>query len=261
MHRPAGSYAPGRLLWAPQVRPIRRIPIQFYNQPVLQVPLVGGQAQTVIGGWATATGSVTHPAINGLIAQTAVIPAGTYTVAWSVTLSGTLSGADANNFILNLGAGIFLTTSVNPAVAGTYPQAPYTFSTPGGLRLLIIAGGTLSTAGSVYGGTITGQSGGTVSVGPQGFGNLWNPASLTVQTTSGANDASTCNVYAGPAGVGVTLLGTFLPGTAGAGVASFALPSLSPGQYLIAVWSGGNPGDVATMNVVGTMNSVMPGSG
>lgn len=97
-----------------------------------------------------------------------------------------------------------------------------------------------------------------LSVGPQGIGNIWYPASLTVQTTSGTNDFSTCNIYLGPAGVGVTLLGTFFPGQAGAGTASFALPSLAPGQYLIASWTGGNPGDVATVNVVGTMDSVSP---
>lgn len=108
-------------------------------------------------------------------------------------------------------------------------------------------------------GKISGAGGLTLSVGPQGLGNVWYPASLTVQTTSGTGDGSTANVYAGPAGTGVTLLGTFFPGTAGAGVASFALPSLTPGQYLIVTWTGANPGDVATVNVVGTMNSVMPG--
>lgn len=98
----------------------------------------------------------------------------------------------------------------------------------------------------------------SLSVGPQGIGNVWYPASLTVQTTSGTSDGSVCNIYLGPAGVGVTLLGTFYPGQAGDGVASFALPSLAPGQYLIASWTGANSGDVATVNVVGTMDSVAP---
>lgn len=99
----------------------------------------------------------------------------------------------------------------------------------------------------------------TLSVGPQGLGNAWYPASLTIQTTSGTADTSTCQVYLGPAGYGVTLLGTFYPGTAGAGVAAFALPSLSPGQYLIAAWTGAHAGDLATLNVVGTMSSLVPG--
>jgi hypothetical protein len=98
----------------------------------------------------------------------------------------------------------------------------------------------------------------TVSVGPQGLGNVWYPASATIQTTSGVNDASTCNLYLGPAGVPVTLLATLYPG--GTGTAGLATPPLSPGQYLIAVWSGGNPGDHASLNVVGTMDSIMPGA-
>ena len=61
------------------------------------------------------------------------------------------------------------------------------------------------------------------------------------------------------------LIGAIVPGPRWASaawslvfVASFALPAMSPGQYLIAVWAGGNPGDVATVNITGTMDSVMP---
>lgn len=106
-------------------------------------------------------------------------------------------------------------------------------------------------------GKISAAGAATLSVGPSGSGNVWYPASLTASTTSGltGSDPSICNVYLGPAGVGVTLLGTLNPGS---GVASFALPAMSPGQYLIAVWAGGNPGDVATVNITGTMDSVMP---
>jgi hypothetical protein len=106
-------------------------------------------------------------------------------------------------------------------------------------------------------GTVLATGALTLSVGPQGAGVMWSPASLTVQTTSGTSDTSTCNVYLGPAGLGVTLLGTIFPG--GYGVAAFALPVMSPGQYLIATWTGGNPGDTATLNVVGTMSALMPG--
>jgi hypothetical protein len=35
-----------------------------------------------------------------------------------------------------------------------------------------------------------------------------------------------------------------------------ALPPIQPGQFLIAVWSGANGGDVATMNVQGTMDAL-----
>jgi hypothetical protein len=151
MHRPAGGYAPGRLRWGPSVRPIRRLPMQLFRQPVSSVPLTGGQAQ-----------------------------------------------------------------------------------------------GLISAAGAA-----------TLSVGPAGAGNVWYPASVTILTTSGVNDSSTCSIYLGPAGVAVTLQATLFPG--GTGTASLAIPSMTPGQYLIAVWSGGKSGDVCSINVSGTMDSVMPG--
>lgn len=97
----------------------------------------------------------------------------------------------------------------------------------------------------------------TISVGPQGLGNVWYPAQVTVQTSSGAADASTCSIYLGPAGVPVTLVGTIFPG--GIGTLALAVPPMQPGDYLIAQWTGGNPGDAAAVNVIGTMDSLMPG--
>jgi hypothetical protein len=85
---------------------------------------------------------------------------------------------------------------------------------------------------------------------------VWYPASLTVSTTTGINDFSTCSIYLGPAGVPVTLVATLFPG--GTGTASLAIPSMTPGQYLIAVWTGAKSGDTASINIVGTMDSVMP---
>ena len=149
-HYPAGGRFPGKLRAGPAVRPIRRLPMQLYRQPVASVPLTGGQAQ-----------------------------------------------------------------------------------------------GLISAAGAA-----------TLSVGPSGAGNIWYPASVTILTTSGVNDTSTCQVYLGPAGVAVALQATLYPG--GYGTASLAIPSMTPGQYLIAVWSGGKSGDVCSVNVTGTMDSVMP---
>jgi hypothetical protein len=95
---------------------------------------------------------------------------------------------------------------------------------------------------------------GIVSVGPQGLGNVWYPAQCTISTTSGVNDNSTFSLYLGPAGVPVTLVGQAFPG--GLGTLAVAVPSMTPGQYLIGVWTGGNPGDVASINVIGTMDTL-----
>lgn len=107
--------------------------------------------------------------------------------------------------------------------------------------------------------TIDGNGNGTVALGPQGMGTVWYPAAVTVSTTSGINDASVCNIYAGPAGIltPTTLLGTLPSG--GAGVLSMGLPPLPVGWQLTAVWSGGSPGDVAAVNVTGSKDAMMLG--
>jgi hypothetical protein len=105
-------------------------------------------------------------------------------------------------------------------------------------------------------GKISAAGAASLSVGPAGAGNVWYPASITILTTTGVNDFSTCSIYLGPAGVPVTLIATLFPG--GTGTASLAIPSMTPGQYIIAVWAGGHSGDVCSINVVGTMDSVAP---
>ena len=106
-------------------------------------------------------------------------------------------------------------------------------------------------------GKISAAGAALLSVGPAGAGNVWYPASVTILTTTGINDFSTCSIYLGPAGVPITLQATVFPG--GTGTASLAIPSMTPGQYIIAVWAGGHSGDTCSMNVTGTMSSVMPG--
>ncbi len=100
---------------------------------------------------------------------------------------------------------------------------------------------------------------GKVSIGPSGLGTVWYPASVTVSTTSGVNDPSVCNVYAGPAGIltPTTLLGTIPSG--GAGVLAVAVPPLPVGWYLTAVWSGAKNGDIAAINVTGSKDARVVG--
>lgn len=202
------------------------------------------------------------------------------TTAWSSLSSGTL--AQASELVVGtVGFG----ASTTPALTG--PGSPWTnfnqnnYNAAGGVVAQMTGYQVVSsTAAQTYSGTESGGAGpqygacivtlkaapaspavigglALVSVGPQGLGNVWYPAQVTVSTTSGVNDTSTCQVFLGPAGVPVTLLGTIFPG--GIGTLGAAVPPLAPGQYLIAQWTGGNPGDVAAINVIGTMDSVMPG--
>ena len=145
--------------------------------------------------------------------------------------------------------------SYAPAKFRWGPQAAPITRLPMQLYRVKITGAPLT--GGQAQGKISAAGAATLSVGPSGAGNVWYPASITILTTSGVNDFSTCSVYLGPAGVPVTLQATLFPG--GTGTASLAIPSMTPGQYIIAVWSGGNSGDVCSINITGTMDSVMPG--
>jgi hypothetical protein len=160
----------------------------------------------------------------------------------------------------------------------TQPGTPWTSSEynsgaiGGGYQLVSAEGsavyaGTCSNATNAYAAAVatlkgTAPSGGLpsgegiISVGPQGLGNVWYPAQAVIGTTSGINDNSVCNAYLGVAGVPTTLVGTAYPG--GSGTIALAVPPLSPGEYLIFEWTGGNPGDVASVNVLGTMDTIIP---
>jgi hypothetical protein len=234
------------------------LPIGSYTSKISSVPLTGGQASGTILGFAGATGSVTSPGTFANITSTITIPAGgTYKVQWSVTLAGTLSSADTDNFVLVQNDTI-IATSVNADTAGTYPQAPVTITASPGDTLLVgvPAGGT---AGAVYSAVISSQALPlTLQVGPQGLGTTWYPAQMTLSTTTGALDTSTALVYLGSGGVPTTLVATVFTGN---GTAALAVPPMQPGDYLIVTWSNGHPGDTASFNTIGTQDALTTGPG
>lgn len=226
------------------------IPFESYRVRRSGVPLQGGQAQGTIGS--SASGSASSPAaLQGLAGIP--LPAGTYKVTWSVTLAGTVGAGDANNFEVTRAAGaVVLATSVNAGAAGTYPQASFTFTITAPDTVVLKVGASAPTAGSVYSGSMSMPTLLTLQIGPQGAGTVWYPAQVTTFTTSGVNDTSTCLIYMGAAGTPVTLMGTLFPG--GAGVLAVAFPPLTVGLFIIAQFSNGNVGDVAAVNVTGTMD-------
>ena len=108
-------------------------------------------AQT--SGLPYSSGSVTSPGTFQNILFLNVAP-GTYTVSWTVTLAGTLSAADANNFAIYNGT-TFIASSLNAGSPGVYPQAPVTFTVTGGAPdIKILSAGATPTTGAVYGAAI-----------------------------------------------------------------------------------------------------------
>ena len=95
----------------------------------------------------------------------------------------------------------------------------------------------------------------TLQIGPQGIGTRWYPAQATVSTTLGAVDTSTVSVYAGTLGVpNIQAAQSYAGGGDSAGFNSIVI---CPGQYIIAMWTGGTAGTTATIVVNGTQSSLV----
>lgn len=123
------------------------------------------------GNSLTMDSSVAAPAAGATIASLS-LPNGTYTVAWTVELSGTLAAADIDNVALDIGA-TQVATSANAGAAGTYPQASAQVVVTGGPLTLAAKAIGAATAGSTYrvNATITPTSPSTATI-QDGSGSL-----------------------------------------------------------------------------------------
>jgi hypothetical protein len=103
--------------------------------------------------------------------------------------------------------------------------------------------------------TISGAGTATVRVGPQHWGETWYPASADIATTSGINDASSCQFYLGVISAATQIGGQSYAG--GGDTMSWSARPVQFGEQVFAVWSGGNPGDIATMRVTGDADVII----
>lgn len=90
---------------------------------------------------------------------------------------------------------------------------------------------------------------GQASCGPGLPGVSWQPASIAVSVSTNASEAQ-CSVYLGIGPQAGSLVGATQTGSTGDSTDCSA--TVWPGQELIAVWTGGDPGSVATMSVFGS---------
>jgi hypothetical protein len=91
-----------------------------------------------------------------------------------------------------------------------------------------------------------------VTLGPAGLGAKWYPMTATFTTTTGSTDTSQVNLYSGYVATATLVSGS--PFAGGGDTAGLAIPQMTPGDLLIARWTGATPGDVAQMTVVGTQD-------
>ena len=99
---------------------------------------------------------------------------------------------------------------------------------------------------------VSGSGAATVSIGPQGLGTTWYPQQVTVSTSTGAADTATAAAYMGSVALSNLQGGQSYAG--GGDVIPLGIAQMTPGDLLWVVWTGGNPGDTATINIIGTQD-------
>jgi hypothetical protein len=104
-------------------------------------------------------------------------------------------------------------------------------------------------------GLINGAGVATVAIGPAGVGNRWYPLTATFSTTTGPSDGSVAHLYAGFVSEQTLLNGQGYHG--GGDSAGLAVPVMTPGDLIVAQWTGGNPGDIAQLTVIGTQDALV----
>jgi hypothetical protein len=105
----------------------------------------------------------------------------------------------------------------------------------------------LDTSGSV---TLNASGGGTVTLQPPSF-RTWTVTTINVRTTQGVTQTPVpqCTVYLGAKGDGEITAQTWMGNRA---TATGSI-TVQPSQPLLVEWTGGVPGTVATVSLLGTM--------
>lgn len=92
---------------------------------------------------------------------------------------------------------------------------------------------------------------GTAQIGPLSAREVWNPASAHVQVASNINEAQ-CTIYAGPDTSQQYFRDNTLSGSTGDSTDRISADVIKVGNFIWAVWAGGDPGSQAILAVTGT---------
>jgi hypothetical protein len=99
---------------------------------------------------------------------------------------------------------------------------------------------------------INSGGGAYVTLAPDGL-TVWDVRLAHVGTTTGPTDSSECKIYR----TAVLPHRQLAETSQGGGDGITLLARIRPGDTLVALWSGGNPGDTATLNIAGTVHAMV----
>jgi len=99
--------------------------------------------------------------------------------------------------------------------------------------------------------TLNGSGKGQAQVGPLSPRETWQPIVASVSASSNTAEAQ-CKVFVGDAPTAANYVDGTLSGSTGDSTGHVEASVVRKGQSVWAVWSGGDPGAVATLKVTGT---------
>lgn len=98
--------------------------------------------------------------------------------------------------------------------------------------------------------TLNGSGNGTAKIGPLSAREIWHPANVHVSVATNVSEA-TCSVYAGVDATAPNFRDATFSGSTGDSTDKVGADVVKCGQYIFAVWIGGDANQVATMTVTG----------
>jgi hypothetical protein len=99
--------------------------------------------------------------------------------------------------------------------------------------------------------TLDGSGNGTVKIGPLTAREVWHPANVHVSANQNATNEAQCLIYMGDIPARNNFRDGTFSGSAGDSTDALNADVIKCGSKVIAVWSGGDAGVVATLNVTG----------
>ena len=99
--------------------------------------------------------------------------------------------------------------------------------------------------------TLNGAGNGTAKVGPLSAREKWHPASVSVSANQNPTNDAACSIFVGDANT-MNFRDGCIDGSTGDSTDKCNADVISCGQYVWAIWTGGDAGARATLTVTGT---------
>jgi hypothetical protein len=103
--------------------------------------------------------------------------------------------------------------------------------------------------------TLNGAGNGTAQLGPLNAREMWLPEVVSVKTNQAPGtivNEALCKIYAGPDTSDSNFVDGTLSGSTGDSTGNASGQSVDCGEYVFAVWSGGDAGAQGRVNVTGS---------